>query len=569
MSALDIRLLSVCIGQPRSVAIVAGPEPTAFVKQAVDGPVIVRREGLAGDALGTARKLGIANHAVYVLPDETLDYWKGRLSRSALAPGELGENIVIDCPGEETVALGDRIEIGGVELTVIQPRIPCYKLAHFLGMPQGFPHAFLKSGRTGFYCAVTRPGAIERGDTGRWIAADAPRVSISRFVELTQFSTDREAISELLDNPHVIEGWKDTIRQRLEELEETSRRVQDDGWLDVCCHRIDDEGDDIKSFHLADASGILKDARGGQFLTLRRMIGTKPVIRNYSISTPTDAPVAEPGCVRISVKLERASPGLVGAMSGALHADFAVGENLSVRPPAGHFTLPEAAGQGEILLASGGIGITPMLGMLWQAVAEGRRENFRLIHAHRVDRALPFANELKHLAHRLASLRVEAFNTGTSTVSVDGLNLRGGRPDWSAILAPLSAEGRVYVCGPAAMIDAVVEAARVQGIGDSAIVTESFDALPVATQSAQARISFARSGRAVLWTPRDGSLLDLAISNGIDVSYSCRSGICGSCQAPLLAGAFVYPQGMSTQTAGGGNILLCSAIPQGDLVIDI
>jgi len=569
MNAIDIRLLSICVGQPRSVPIVADPEPTAFVKRAADGPVMARAEGLAGDALGTPRKLGVANHAVYVLPAETLEYWRDRLSRPTLEFGELGENIVIDCPDEETVAIGDRIKIGAAELTVIQPRIPCYKLAHFLGMPQSFPHGFLKSGRTGFYCAVTRPGLIERGDAGHWVPADEPRVSSSRFIELTQFSTDRQAISGLLDNPYVINGWKDTIRRRLEKLEAVSRRPEGDGWLDVRCQRIDDEGEGIKSFHLADASGVLNDARGGQFLTVRRMAGAKMVIRNYSISMPAGTQAAEAGCVRISVKLERAPSGHVGAMSGALHADFKVGENLSVRPPAGHFTLPESADRGDILLASGGIGITPMLGMLWQAVAEGRRENFRLVHAHRATGAFPFAGELKTLTRRLANLRVEAFNTGASGASVEGLSLRSGRPDWSASLAPLSRDGLVYACGPGAMIEAVVEAAAARGLGDSAVITESFGTGSVAMDGARARISFARSGRTVQWTPSEGSLLDLAISSGIDVSYSCRSGICGSCEAPVLAGGFAYPQGFTAQTTGNGHILLCSAVPKGDLIIDI
>ncbi len=569
MNAADIRLLSVCVGQPRPVTIGAGPEPTAFVKQATEQPVMAGEEGLAGDALATGRKLGVHNHAVYAIPADTFDYWKERISRPDLPFGGLGENVVIDGPNEQAAAIGDRFEIGRAELTVIQPRIPCYKLAHFLGLVQGFPYEFLKSGRTGFYCAVTRPGAIQQGDTGRWIAADGPRVSISRFIELSQFSTDSEAIAELLSNPHVIGGWKDVIRRRLEQLQDLRRRPVGDGWSEVRCERIDDEGGGIKSFHLRGASGILNGARGGQFLTLRQTIDAKPVIRNYSVSAATGALVAESGCLRISVKLERSLAGLGGRMSSALHQDMVVGDSLSVRPPAGHFTLPEEPGTGEILLISGGIGITPILGILWQAVADGRQENFRLVHVLRADQAFPFAGELEQLARLLPDLRIEAFNTGASGVSENGLNSRNGRPDWNSVLSSLGSGGLVYVCGPGALIDAVAAAARSRGFDDRAIIRESFGALAAPGNSAGANISFIRSGCSARWTPGDGSLLDVAIGNSIDIGYSCRSGICGSCKAPLLAGTVAYPQEMNTATVPDGHILLCSAMPESDLVIDI
>ena len=564
-----IKLLSVCVGQVNQVTITASPELTSFVKSTANNGVMASKDGLSGDTLATGRKMGIRNHAVYAIPNDTFDFWKTELSRPGLRFGGLGENIVIDCPDENTVSIGDRIEIGKAELTVIQPRIPCYKLAHFLGMPRDFPYRFLKSGRTGFYCAVTRPGEIKRGDGGRWIAADGPRISISKFIELTQFSSERAAIAELLDNQHIIEKWKELIRLRLEQLEKTRRKPEGDGWQEVRCERIDDEGNNIKSFHLKAAAGFLGSAKGGQFLTLRRTIDDRTVIRNYSISAPLGSHAAAPGCIRVSVKLDHAPPAPAGQMSSALHTDVSPGDILSVRPPQGQFTLPKSTGHGKILLASGGIGITPMLGMLWQAVIENRSEEILLVHTHRAEHSFPFEQELAGLVERLPNLRIELFNTGAHVVNSNGQALREGRPDWDSLLSTFGTEGLVYVCGPGTLIEAARETTSAQGRDDSALICESFGTLPATKSGTDARVAFARSGQVAMWTPRDGSLLDLVIGNGIDVKYSCRSGICGTCEIPLLAGKISYPQGFSAETVTSNQILLCSAVPDGDIVIDI
>jgi ferredoxin-NADP reductase/MOSC domain-containing protein YiiM len=565
----DIKLYSVCIGPVQQLTIGTAPEPTSFVKKPVRHKVMALAGGLAGDTLGTGRRMGVSNHAVYVMPAQTHEFWRGELSRPGLGSGGLGENIIVDCPNEKTVSIGDRIEIGRAELTVIQPRIPCYKLAHFLGMAQSFPYRFLKSGRTGFYCAVTRPGEIRRGDKGRWVAAAGPRIAISRFVELTQFSADRAAITRLLDNEHIITPWKDKICERLVQLERAAKKTPGNGWLNVRCDRVADEGNDIKSFHLHGFATPPDTAKGGQFITVRRAIGGRDVIRNYSISAPAGSGAVAPGCVRISVKHERGDPGPAGLMSSALHQNTVCGDTLSVRAPQGHFILPERGGGGKIMLASGGIGITPMLGMLWQAAIEGRQERIFLVHTHRAEGDFPFAAELARLSARLANLRVELFDSGGNGGTTPGPAVRRGRPDWAARFDAFGGEGLVYVCGPGGMIEAVVAAARARGFAENKIIRETFGTLAAPASGNNARVSLARSGRVELWTPGDGSLLDFVTGRGIDVDHSCRSGICGTCAVPLLAGKIAYPDGFEAETANGNEILLCSAIPDGDVVLDI
>ena len=67
-------------------------------------------------------------------------------------------------------------------------------------------------------------------------------------------------------------------------------------------------------------------------------------------------------------------------------------------------------------------------------------------------------------------------------------------------------------------------------------------------------------------------VLESALAAHINLPHSCRSGSCGSCRARLIAGAIDYPRGrplgLSDAEANAGEVLLCQAVPRGDLVVE-
>src|SRR5512136_3315238 len=67
-------------------------------------------------------------------------------------------------------------------------------------------------------------------------------------------------------------------------------------------------------------------------------------------------------------------------------------------------------------------------------------------------------------------------------------------------------------------------------------------------------------------------VLESALAAHINLPHSCKGGSCGSCRARLLAGAVDYPRGpplgVSAAEAAAGYILLCQAVPQGDLLVE-
>ncbi len=70
----------------------------------------------------------------------------------------------------------------------------------------------------------------------------------------------------------------------------------------------------------------------------------------------------------------------------------------------------------------------------------------------------------------------------------------------------------------------------------------------------------------------DEAVLDAALRQGVSLPYGCRSGLCGTCKAPLRAGEIAYPEGqpkaLDSAEQASGMALLCQARPRSDLAID-
>ena len=82
-------------------------------------------------------------------------------------------------------------------------------------------------------------------------------------------------------------------------------------------------------------------------------------------------------------------------------------------------------------------------------------------------------------------------------------------------------------------------------------------------------VSFARSGLAAHLDPaRYRTLLEMAEACDVPVRWSCRTGVCHSCESGLISGAVTYDPAPLDPPAEG-NLLLCCSLPQGDVVLDI
>jgi MOSC domain-containing protein YiiM len=144
-----------------------GPErvPSAFVKSAVNGPLMTGALGLDGDHQADLSVHGGPEKAVYAYASTRYLDWA--VAFPDLAPrfvaGAMGENLTVDGMIEDDLYVGDVHAIGGALLQVCQPRQPCFKLALALGEPRLGRH-MVRTGHSGWYYRVLREGSIAPGD---------------------------------------------------------------------------------------------------------------------------------------------------------------------------------------------------------------------------------------------------------------------------------------------------------------------------------------------------------------------------------------------------------------------
>ena len=181
-----MKVISVNVSQPRIEHIDGREVLTGIFKLPVDGPVMLRSLDFDGDAQGDLDAHGGPHRAAYAYPWEHYAHWARELRQPRWTPGQFGENLTLAGFSEDAVRIGDEIAIGEAVVQVSQPRTPCYKLAHKMGLPE-FPKQFLASGRIGFYLRVLREGRIQAGDGATIVRTDPAAYSVRELSHLRYF----------------------------------------------------------------------------------------------------------------------------------------------------------------------------------------------------------------------------------------------------------------------------------------------------------------------------------------------------------------------------------------------
>jgi MOSC domain-containing protein YiiM len=213
-----MKIISINVGQPRTVQAHGKTVTTSIFKAPVAGPVQVKWLNVVGDKQSDLTVHGGADKAVYVYPAEHYAFWRKELPEVDLDWGAFGENFTTEGLLEDTIQIGDRLQIGAAEFIVTQPRLPCFKLGIRFDRPD-MVKRFLSSGRTGFYLRVLREGEVTAGDAIT-VAASADAMTIMDFVALyAADDADRDLLRRASELQALPEGWRNHFRERLEELD--------------------------------------------------------------------------------------------------------------------------------------------------------------------------------------------------------------------------------------------------------------------------------------------------------------------------------------------------------------
>jgi len=210
-----MKLISINAGLPREVRWAGKTVTTSIWKEPVPGRVRVSGLNVEGDRQSDLSVHGGADKAVYVYPSEHYAWWRGRLPGVELPWGAFGENFTSEGLAEDSVRIGDRLRIGSTEFAVTQPRMPCYKLGIRFGRPE-MVKMFMKSGRTGFYLAVTREGEAEAGDSIHLDPRPGHSLTVANIVSLHAGDSENQEMLILAAKlPGLPESWRDYFRKRL------------------------------------------------------------------------------------------------------------------------------------------------------------------------------------------------------------------------------------------------------------------------------------------------------------------------------------------------------------------
>jgi MOSC domain-containing protein YiiM len=215
-----MKVWSVNVGLPREVTWQGKRVTTGIFKEPIRGRLMMRTLNLDGDQQADLRVHGGVSKAVYAYPSEHYNYWRTELPGMDLSPGMFGENFTTEGLIEDAVYIGDRFRIGETEVTVTEPRMPCYKLGIKFGRADIIKR-FLASRRTGFYFAVMGEGMVGAGDAVELIGREQQEISVADITRLYAFDKDDvKSLRRAIQVEALPQSWKGYFQHRLEKQTE-------------------------------------------------------------------------------------------------------------------------------------------------------------------------------------------------------------------------------------------------------------------------------------------------------------------------------------------------------------
>ncbi len=340
---------------------------------------------------------------------------------------------------------------------------------------------------------------------------------------------------------HLTVEWTPAVTKTPE-----ATKTKDSAWTPLTVIARKAETEDVISVTLADPDGATLPAwDAGAHVDLRLPSG---LVRSYSLAgDPSDRTGHKLGILR-------EAEGRGG--SAECHAVLKPGATIEVSAPSNHFPLKPAP---KYVFIAGGIGITPLLPMIRTLQQQGA--DWTLTYGARSTDTMAFLDE------------VQSYGDKVTLAPQDQVGLL----DLDALLSATAEGAHVYACGPGAMLKALQEKCATLGCRDQlhiehfsadGLVLPDFETEPTAFE-----VELSSTGQ-VLQVPANRSLRDVLLENGANVTFSCESGYCGTCETRVLGGTPEHHDVILTdeEKAEGRLMMVCvgrCAKAGGRLVLDI
>ena len=346
----------------------------------------------------------------------------------------------------------------------------------------------------------------------------------------------------------------------------------------VRCARVISETADVKTFCFNAVQPVLFFFKPGQFVTLELEINGQQVMRSYTISSSPSTPYS------FSITVKKLPNGQV---SGWLHDNLQVGDEIAVHGPVGNFNCIDYPAD-KVLLLSGGVGITPVMSMARWFFHTNADVDVCFVHSARTPADLLYAHELRGMSNRVPNFHTHLI-VENELIGHSWAGYRGylDRPKLEMI-APDLFEREVFCCGPEPYMDAVKASLTDLGFDMDHYHDESFGATPkeiereVVEQAEEAEeaelaldpgdmfsVSFSQAGMAVQIAPEQ-TVHEAAAKLGMHIPKACGMGICGTCKVLKTSGEvrMSHNGGITEEDEQAGYILSCCSVPLSDVVIE-
>jgi ring-1,2-phenylacetyl-CoA epoxidase subunit PaaE len=316
----------------------------------------------------------------------------------------------------------------------------------------------------------------------------------------------------------------------------------------------------------------------GQYLTLRKEIDGQDLRRSYSICAGVDD-----GELRVGVRKVRG-----GVFSQWINEQLQPGDVISVVVPQGRFFVPvDPDAQRHHVGIAGGSGITPVLSIMKTVLAREPRSRFTLIYGNRTLKSTMFKEELEDLKDRYLTRLVlhHVFSDEHTDAPINvGLVDRMKIGEFLRTLVAPATIDHAFVCGPFQMNDEAEAALLAAGVPEDRIHIERFGVPqqpsgsvgavvhePKPGDAERSRVVIVRDGlrREIDFFREQPSILDAASAAGLEVPFSCTSGVCGTCRAKVLEGDVRMERNfaLGKQEVAAGFVLTCQAHPMTERVV--
>ena len=307
----------------------------------------------------------------------------------------------------------------------------------------------------------------------------------------------------------------------------------------------------------------------GQFITVIIPMNGQKIRRSYSMSS---APNLDS---HLAVTVKRVENGIV---SNYINDQVKKGDSIEIMKPMGNFTLePKKSAQRNIILFGGGSGITPLMSIMKSVLYFEPKSTVSLVYCNRNEDSIIFKKQIEDMQSKFGD-RLNVVHVLEKPLQM--WNGHIGFIDGPMIhnilnLLPKADNTAYYICGPTGMMDAVSSSLKNMKIAEANINLESF----VNTKSAEDVDTSAFQTHTVtinlhgeehkVTVPPSKTILDAALDEGLDMPFSCQSGLCTACMGKCTSGDIKMTEEdtLSADEIAEGYRLLCVGHPLTDDVV--